>query len=97
MILVEAGPLIALIHADDQQHEHCKEVFHSLREPMGTVWPVLTEAMYLLSFFWRAQDALWEMMLENLSNSLSDGSRPKPVSTRWFPQAPARRSRGTGL
>jgi len=62
MILVDAGPLIALIHADDQQHKQCKEVFRSLREPMGTVWPVVTEAMYLLNFSWEAQDALWEMV-----------------------------------
>lgn len=62
MILIDAGPLVALIHADDHQHERCKEVFHSLSEPLGTVWPALTEAMYLLSFSWRAQDALWEMV-----------------------------------
>lgn len=62
MILVDAGPLIALIHADDQQHERCKEVFDFLREPMGTVWPALAEAVYLLSFSWRAQGAFWEMM-----------------------------------
>jgi len=62
MILVDAGPLIALIHADDQQHERCKEVFDFLREPMGTVWPALAEAVYLLNFSWRAQGAFWEMM-----------------------------------
>jgi len=62
MILVDAEPLIALIHADDQQHERCKEVFDSLREPMGTVWSALAEAVYLLSFSWRAQGAFWEMM-----------------------------------
>ena len=27
-----------------------------------TVWPALTEAMYLLGFSWRAQGALWEMV-----------------------------------
>jgi predicted nucleic acid-binding protein len=26
------------------------------------VWPALTEAMYLLSFSWKAQEALWEMV-----------------------------------
>lgn len=62
MILVDAGPRIALIHADDQQHERCKEVFDSLREPMGTVWPALAEAVYLFSFSWKAQGAFWEMM-----------------------------------
>lgn len=62
MILVDAGPLVALIHADDQEHQRCKDVFESLNEPMGTVWPALTEAMYLLGFSWRAQDALWELV-----------------------------------
>ena len=62
MILVDAEPLIALIHADDQQHERCEEVFDSLREPMGTVWPALAEAVYLFSFSWKAQGAFWEMM-----------------------------------
>jgi uncharacterized protein len=62
MILVDAGPLVALIHADDQEHERCKKVFESLDEPMGTVWPALTEAMHLLGFSWKAQEALWEMI-----------------------------------
>lgn len=62
MILVDAGPLVALIHADDQEHQRCKDVFEALNEPLGTVWPALTEAMYLLNFSWRAQEALWELV-----------------------------------
>jgi len=62
MILVDAGPLVALIHADDQHHRPCRKVAKSLTEPLGTVWPALTEAMYLLGFSWKAQDALWEML-----------------------------------
>ena len=62
MVLVDAGPLVALIHADDREHGRCKEVLDSLHDSMGTVWPALTEAMYLLSFSSRAQDALWELI-----------------------------------
>lgn len=62
MILVDTGPLVALIHEDDDLHPHCKEVFLSLRDSLATVWPVLTEAMYLLNFSWEAQSALWEMV-----------------------------------
>ena len=62
MILVDAGPLIALIHQDDNQHERCRDAFAALDEPLGTVWPVVTEALHLLNFSWRAQDALWEMI-----------------------------------
>ncbi len=62
MILVDAGPLIALIHKDDAHHARCVATLQSITEPLGTVWPALTEAMYLLSFSWKAQDALWEMV-----------------------------------
>jgi predicted nucleic acid-binding protein len=62
MILVDAGPLIALIHEDDNEHRRCREAFAALNEPLGTVWPAVAEAMHLLSFSWRAQEALWEMI-----------------------------------
>ena len=62
MILVDAGPLVALIHADDRHHHECREVLRSLSEPLVSVWPAVTEAMYLLSFSWRAQDALWQFL-----------------------------------
>ena len=55
MILVDTGPLVALIHEDDNEHRACKDAFASFNEPLGTVWPVLTEAIYLLSFSWEAQ------------------------------------------
>jgi predicted nucleic acid-binding protein len=53
---------VALIHADDKHHQRCREALASLREPMLTVWPAFTEAMYLLGFSGDAQDALWEML-----------------------------------
>ena len=62
MILVDTGPLVALIHQDDNEHHICKEAFLQVTERLGTVWPVLTEAMYLLSFSRQAQDALWEIL-----------------------------------
>jgi hypothetical protein len=30
-----------------------------MREPLGTIWPALTEAMYLLGDLLKAQEALW--------------------------------------
>ena len=62
MILVDTGPLVALIHEDDNEHRICKDTFLTFSEPLGTVWPVLTEALYLLNFSWEAQIALWEMI-----------------------------------
>lgn len=87
MILVDAGPLVALIHQDDHQHQRCKEAFLVLREPLGTVWPVLTEAMYLLSFSWEAQAALWEMIetevLGILALDRGDAARMKELMRKY--------------
>jgi predicted nucleic acid-binding protein len=62
VILVDAGPLVALIHRDDQHHRRCSEALASLREPLMTVWPAFTEAMYLLAFSSQAQTTLWEIL-----------------------------------
>lgn len=78
MILVDAGPLVALIHEDDQYHERCKAAFRSLRAPLTTVWPVLTEAMYLLSFSWDAQKAVWEMVERGVLSLLALDSGDVP-------------------
>ena len=87
MILVDTGPLVALIHADDEHHEVCKQTFSSIGEPLGTVWPVLTEAMYLLSFTLTGQIALWEMIesgaVELLSLGTEDIARMKELMRKY--------------
>ncbi len=62
MILIDAGPLVALVDAGDQHHAKCAAALKELREPLATVWPPFVEAMYLLSDLTVAQDALWEML-----------------------------------
>jgi len=61
LILVDAGPLVALIRASDRHHKRCLGTVEQIREPLSTTWPVVTEAMFLLRS-WRGQDALWEMI-----------------------------------
>ena len=48
MILVDAGPLVALFDADDQHHERCRRILKTLDEKLITTSPVLTEALHLL-------------------------------------------------
>jgi uncharacterized protein len=62
LILVDAGPLVALVDSDDQHHDKCVAAFRQLREPLATVWPPLVEALSLLSDLPLAQEALWEML-----------------------------------
>ena len=61
-VLVDTGPLVALLDRSDPDHAACQETFSSLNDSMVTVWPVVTEAMYMLRAYWQAQEALWEMI-----------------------------------
>jgi uncharacterized protein len=61
-ILVDAGPLIALIEPTDRHHRAAVETLERLADPLMTVWPAYTEAMYLLSGSERSQLALWSMV-----------------------------------
>ena len=64
MTLLDAEPLVALVHASDQDHLCCRTALSSIRRPLCTVWPVIIEAIFLLDFSWRAQDAVWDMLEE---------------------------------
>lgn len=61
-VLVDAGPLVALLDRSDVHHQRVVDVLAEIHEPLLTVWPAVVEAMYLLSFSRRAQNALWEMI-----------------------------------
>jgi predicted nucleic acid-binding protein len=60
--LVDAGPLVALLDARDQHHSGCSDAFRAANDPLSTVWPAYTEAMYLLRGHPDAQDSLWSML-----------------------------------
>lgn len=62
MILVDAGPLVALVDRRDQHHAACVAALTRVREPLATIWPALTEAIYLLSDLPAAQEAVWEIV-----------------------------------
>ena len=62
MILVDAGPLVAIMDGDDEHHAKCTATIQNARGPLTTVWPALTEAMYLLGDQPEAQEKLLEMV-----------------------------------
>ena len=64
MILTDAGPLVALLDADDPHHTRCLTVAQRLPpNPLLTTWACFTEAMYLLGEVggYRYQAALWNL------------------------------------
>lgn len=64
MTLTDAGPLVALIDADEPDHEACRSALTRLVLPLVTTWPAFTEAMYLLSRAGgpRGREALWRLV-----------------------------------
>jgi uncharacterized protein len=62
--LTDAGPLVALLDADEPDHERCRDALELLRLPLLTAWPAFTEAMYLIGRAggWTGQKALWQLV-----------------------------------
>jgi uncharacterized protein len=87
VILVDAGPLVALVDADDQYHKKCVAALKVLREPLVTVWPLVTEAMYLLGDLPKAQEALWEMLARGVLQlqplDLTDVPRMRELMSKY--------------
>jgi hypothetical protein len=48
MILIDAGPLVALNDPDDFRHEQCVEFAAKLPLPATTTWPIVAEAAWLM-------------------------------------------------
>lgn len=61
-MLVDAGPLVALLDKRDPEHDACVAALKVIRDPLVTVWPAVAEAMYLLGRSWLAQKALWSRL-----------------------------------
>ncbi len=64
MTLTDAGPLIAIIDADEADHHACVAALDELTMPLVTTWPAFTEAMYLIGSAGgiRGQQALWRLL-----------------------------------
>jgi predicted nucleic acid-binding protein len=65
-VLLDAGPLVALLSSSDSFHVRCVEVLKSIEPPLYTSWPVLTEAAWLL----RSKPALVERLLASGNTGL---------------------------
>ena len=62
-MLVDTGPLVAILNRHDQHHERCIRVLPSLDLPFVTTAPIMTEALYFLGKHSgrTLQNALWQL------------------------------------
>jgi predicted nucleic acid-binding protein len=47
-VLLDTGPLVALLAATDSRHRLCADTFATLTPPLLTCWPVLSETAWIL-------------------------------------------------
>ncbi len=87
MILVDAGPLVALADASDAHHDACVRTLGEVTEPMATVWPALTEAIYLVQRWPRAQMEILDLVqsgaLRVLPLGREDMARVRALMTKY--------------
>ena len=59
-VILDTGPLVALLDAGDKAHDWTVRQFQQIRGPLLTCEPVLAEAMYLLRSLRPAQEKILE-------------------------------------
>lgn len=67
-VLVDTGPIVAVLNRRDQYHQACVDALHEMPGPLFTCWPVITEAVWLLGQGFHGPEHL-----QRLINSIDSG------------------------
>ena len=65
-VLLDTGPLVAIISKEDADHQASVEAFAELRDAPITCWPVLTEAAWLLRHRLEHVETLFDFAAEGI-------------------------------
>jgi predicted nucleic acid-binding protein len=61
-IVVDTGPLVALLNGRDRHHDWVRQVLDTVEPPVFTCEAVISEACFLLSRIRNGQDAVFELL-----------------------------------
>ena len=64
MILIDTGPCVALFDPKDSQHERCRRRLQTIKEPLFSTLPVLTETFHMLSPETHGSDRFRDFVLQ---------------------------------
>lgn len=65
-VLIDTGPIVAILSQSDQYHRICIEALRDMPGPLFTCWPVITEAAWLL----RRDSTAIQRLMNSLDNGL---------------------------
>jgi uncharacterized protein len=64
-ILVDTGPLVAILSREDEYHTACLRAMREMPSPLFSCWPVITEAAWLL----RGSPRVLQQLLRGIDGS----------------------------
>jgi predicted nucleic acid-binding protein len=79
-VLVDTGPLVAMLRESDLHHAACIETSEAILGPAITTWPVITEAAWILR---KEHSAVYEL-LRYVELQLVDVVELGPEAARWI-------------
>jgi uncharacterized protein len=65
-VVIDTGPLVALLNRRDRQHGWVREVLDTVEPPVFTCEAVISEACFLLTRIRDGQDAVLELLSEDI-------------------------------
>jgi predicted nucleic acid-binding protein len=67
-VLVDTGPLVAILSRADQHHQACVQALRQMPGPLFSCWPVITEAVWLL----RAYPSAVQQLLRSIGGGFME-------------------------